>query len=106
MNDKDYAEFKRYSVRVRRESGYNFKMIMDERQSKGLRIMPLDREKDPPLPDWARRLVTEKYLSRRMKLLLLKFHDDNIRQHRMGVASCAASTTTDTQGETETDEEE
>lgn len=91
MESSDIEEFKRYSARVRRESRYSFQMLMDEKQSKSMRMMPLDRENDPPLPGWARRLVTEKRLSKRIKLLLLKFHDDNIREQRMKTASCAAT---------------
>lgn len=91
MDEKEISEFKRYSTRVRRESNYSFQMLMDEKQSKSMRMMPLDKENDPPLPGWARRLVTEKLLSKRVKLLLLKFHDDNIREQRMKTASCAAT---------------
>lgn len=50
----------------------------------------LDPTVDAPLPEWARRILNEKCLSKRMVIELIKHHDILVRRHRLSVANAAA----------------
>lgn len=56
----------------------------------------LDPTVDAPLPEWARRILNEKCLSKRMVIELIKHHDILVRRHRLSVANAAAMQETQT----------
>lgn len=85
--DSYLEEFADYAKSSRKKSNYKFKLNMEEIQSVSLDFIPLNVKIDPPLPDWAKRVVFESHLSKRTKLLLLQYHDRKIRENRLRLSS-------------------
>lgn len=86
MVKEELDSFTEYAKEERKKRNYNFKLDMDALQSKNIRFLPLDETKDSQLPDWAARILSERAISKRVKLLLLSFHNERIRKHRLGIA--------------------
>ena len=72
------------SKEVERE---NFKRSMEEVQDTNMALIDLDETKNTPLPSWARQIVEAKKMSKRTKLLLLKFHNLRIIAYRKSLAT-------------------
>ena len=70
------------------------------------RNIPLDPAIDAPLPEWARRILCEKCLSKRLVIELLKHHDGLIRKHRLSVARLATPAQEDFQNNNQEQEGE
>lgn len=84
QQDERYWEgFKTFATKSRHLKNWKFKINMEEIQSNRIRLLPLNAATDPPLPDWASQILSESHLSKRTKILLLRYHNKKIRQYRL-----------------------
>jgi len=83
MENLYWEQFVDYAKLAKRSANHKFQINMEEIQNLSVNFIPLDVQKDPPLPDWAKRILFESHLSKRTRLLLLQYHDKKIRLNRL-----------------------
>lgn len=81
-------EFIEYVKEERRKKDYRFRINMTELQTERLtEHVRLDPSNDPPLPDWARKILDCSHLSKRTRIYLMKFHNRKIIEKRLAIAN-------------------
>lgn len=90
MTQSEASEFRKYVEDARRDSNYRFGINMKELQTQRLtQHVRLDPDSDPPLPDWAARLLDTSHLSKRTTIMLMRFHNRKIRERRLAKAAAS-----------------
>lgn len=86
MEEKYHEQFVDFATRKKKESTRrtsNFHLNLMEIQSNKVKAISLNPATDPPLPDWARTILAEPYITKRTRILMLRYHDGNIRAMRL-----------------------
>lgn len=90
MTESEAREFRKHVEDARRDSNYRFKVNMQELQTQRLtQHVRLDPDSDPPLPDWAAKLLDTSHLSKRTTIMLMRFHNRKIRERRLAKAAAS-----------------
>lgn len=88
-----FAEYIKQFKRNQHKKG--FVASINELTAEALTMVEVDPTVDAPLPKWAKDVMYMPAVSKRTKLMLLRYHDTQIRKHRTALARPTISIPTD-----------
>lgn len=83
MEQTEIDKLEEFIESKRVESRYQFKEYMIKGEKGRLQSLQLNPSEDIPVPDWVLRVINQSWISKRTKLYLILFHNENIRKERM-----------------------
>lgn len=87
MEQKYKDQFAEYIKQFKRnQHRKGFTASVAELQSEALSLIEVNPSVDSPLPKWARDVMYMPAVSKRTKMMLLQYHDNQIRKHRTELA--------------------